>query len=372
MTYSRLAVGWCLVSIALLAGCDGDSTPSTHPSRTPNPFPAPPLTNFVVNGATQIVPGETAEFKALATFNDGSTRDVSGEAQWSSTDSSVLSIVEPGRIVGRAIGEAEVRVTYRSWFSSRVVTSVPKGLVVVRGSVYDAMPASSATAIFGARVEVTRGAAAGTATTTDFDGRFALYGVSDGAEIRVSKDGFEPITQPVKTGTVIRLSQSRERPDVRGTYRLTIGGGTCESGTGFPEALRTRVYGAVLYQDSPSLLMDLKDAEFVAVGGPQITAPSSGLGDRFVGQLLLNEASFTLGDFTPPWDWGGAPTYPSVVERLSDGVLFLTGRIVAELTPMGMSGTYDGAIKVYDRLPGDYDAPRAVCRSRTHKFVLER
>jgi hypothetical protein len=324
------------------------------------------VTRLSTEGPDVLAPGESGQYTVRATFSDGSLRDVTAEAQWSSSDSAVLSVESPGRFIAGTLGEAQARATYRGVISSRTVFSLPRGLVVLRGRVRDAT--SSTTPVFGARVEVTRGETAGLTATTDFYGAFVFYGVSDETEIRIDKDGFAPHTKTLRVSdqrglVLIDLPHSRERPDMRGTYRLTMGGGTCEGGASFAEELRTRVYRAVVYQDDVSLLIDLKDAEFVTVGK---------FGDRILGQLLLSDATFDLGDYAPGSAYEGPPSYPTVVERLRNGVLFITGRIVANLTASGMSGTLDGAITVYDVLPGEAEMPRATCRSRSHKFVLER
>ena len=111
------------------------------------------------------------------------------------------------------------------------------------------------------------------------------------------------------------------------------------------------------------VLVDLKDTEFVTVGS---------YGDRILGRIQMSDATFDLGDYSAPWDWGASPSYPTVVERLQDGVMLLTGRIVANVTATGMAGTYDGALTIYASLPVAEETPRAICRSKTHKFILER
>jgi hypothetical protein len=363
----RIRLGVGLVMSSLLVACGDDPSFPMQPSPPAGPGGAAPatVTNLSVEGPGTLAPGESAQFSATAKFSDGTIRDVTAEARWSSTDSSVLSLESPGRFAARAPGEAQASAAFQGGSHSRFVVSVPKGLVVLRGRVRDAT--SPTTPVFGARVEVTRGETAGLTSTTDFYGAFVFYGVSVETELRITKDGFAPQTRSLRVvehrTEVIDLSHSRERPDVRGTYKLTIGGGTCEGGASFPEELRTRIYRAVVYQDDVSLLIDLKDTEFVTVGK---------YGDRILGQLLLSDATFDLGDFAPPWDYGVPPSYPTVVERLPKGLLFLSGRIVANLTPTGMSGTLDGAITVHDALPVGAELPRAICRSKTHTFRLER
>jgi hypothetical protein len=104
-----------------------------------------------------------------------SSRDVTDEADWQSSDSGVFEVVGPGRIQSRAIGEAELRATLDGVTAAQAIRVFPgePPLPVfygheATGSVRD----PSNNAIEGATVEVTRGHNAGRMTVSDRFGRY--------------------------------------------------------------------------------------------------------------------------------------------------------------------------------------------------------
>ena len=55
-----------------------------------------------------VAPGETAQFRAIANFDDGSRRDVTGEATWASSNYNYLSAAGSGQFTGQKPGTAAV------------------------------------------------------------------------------------------------------------------------------------------------------------------------------------------------------------------------------------------------------------------------
>ena len=78
------------LALGLVAnGCSSDDKPNVH------------LVSIQVNpDAAKIVVGETKQYAAVGTFDDLSTRDISAEVIWSSSNSSVATISQTGLATG--------------------------------------------------------------------------------------------------------------------------------------------------------------------------------------------------------------------------------------------------------------------------------
>jgi hypothetical protein len=97
MCVGVLAVG------AALAGC------STNPSPT--------VVSIAVTGAAPAV-GGTSQFTAVATFADGSTKDVTNSVVvtaptlWQSGNTAVATVSSTGVVTGVSVGSATIQVSY--------------------------------------------------------------------------------------------------------------------------------------------------------------------------------------------------------------------------------------------------------------------
>ena len=133
-------------------------------------------------GPVEVAPGTSAPFKALLD-SVATLSDVSEEAEWISSNPSVLS-VETGLATGHVAGEATVTARFEEQQTNpKLVMVLPAGTYRLRGTVH-CRPGPTPFPISMARVEVP---AVGLATTTDAQGRFALYGVPQDAEIMSRK-----------------------------------------------------------------------------------------------------------------------------------------------------------------------------------------
>src|SRR5262245_7383270 len=70
------------------------------------------LARLQLAGPASFAPGETVRFIATAFYSDGSSRDVSSEAAWQSSDPRVLSLSPDGLASGHEPGEASVDVVF--------------------------------------------------------------------------------------------------------------------------------------------------------------------------------------------------------------------------------------------------------------------
>lgn len=112
-----------LVLATFVLACDDE--------RGPNPGPPADLRPISVriDGPTQVTPPAEVQFTAVQTWSDGSTRDVTASAQWTSSNPAVLS-VSAG--LARALASGEVGLTVQVGpltsqpRSVRVVPSIPE------------------------------------------------------------------------------------------------------------------------------------------------------------------------------------------------------------------------------------------------------
>ena len=370
-----LASSAALMAVVLLSSCGGASTTS-QPSQVTQPKPASgaaTLSNLGVDGPGRVAPGGSAQYTATATYSDRSSRDVTTEVKWTSTDNSVLSVTATGSMTTHVSGMADVVATLGTLSFHREVVVLPDDRYVVRVFVSE----DQATAmIYGVRVEVVSGPAAGLAATTDWNGIAQLFGVSADAQLRLTKDGYDPVVQSVhvsnnSSDVRVEMLSSAARPSLPGGYQLTINSAPCADGTVLPEQVRTRVYGARIWNAGAKVMVELDAANFALRYCP-ICGETRG--NRFTGQAEVLDARFTLEEYAAPFDWN-AGVYPNVVEQLPDGrLLVIAGHAIVAPTGGGFAGTLDGSIAIFDSLNigTDTSVPAASCQSSRHQFILRK
>jgi hypothetical protein len=332
-----------------------------------------------VDGPAEIPPGERAQYTATARYSDGSSRDVTNEAQWSTSDDSVLAIDGSGAVVARAAGDAQHQAVFGNATQPAVrsVLVIPAGRFRLSVSVVEDQVTAP---IFDVRVEVISGPAAGLTATTNWSGTAILYGVSADAELRLTKDGYRPLVRPVHLERHsalfhVQMFPSGGRLDLPGEYQLTISSGTCTGDGHLPEAVKTRTYVARLWNAGLMIHLALDGADFAV---EWCKTCNEYRGNHFLGQTQALDARFTLREYVPPevddyYGLGGV--YPDVAERLPDGTLLsISGRVVVTPTVTGLAGTLDGSFAIYDSLSQLERPGRALasCQSDGHRFTLVR
>jgi hypothetical protein len=329
----------------LLAGCD-------QPPNGPSPPLVPHLARFEIVGPGSIAPGGTEQFRANALFSDGSQRDVTGEAAWTSENHSVVTVSPVGLASGNERGETEISAAYSQAVNTKRVFVVPPGTFKLSGRVLDGN-----VGVTGARVEVAAGSATGLSTVTQ-DGRFVLYGVSGQTQIRVSKEGYQPRTENLEVtdhrNLEIPLFLLRPPWDPSGRYTLTIAAAP-ECRTVLPEDAWLRRYTAVVQVDTDPRFANvtLQGADFV----------SSNFW-FWLGRIGETTVTFEVDSYY----YG-----PALVERLSSSrFLFIVGRAEVARSPAGLEGHFDGTLQLGE---GEvwYNTSRAApCRSANHRFTFSR
>ena len=174
------------------------------------------------------MPGRSVQLGATARLSDGTTRDVTGEVTWGTSNLERITVSSTGLVTaGYDFGESRITVTYSGRLStgpgaesaSRQQLVLPAGTYRLTGLVK-----SAGALVDGARVELTT--QLGTLTTETAMGSFVAYGVAGDVEIRVTKAEYETTVRRT-TVTSHRseefdLLPSRALLDVRGNFAIRI------------------------------------------------------------------------------------------------------------------------------------------------------
>jgi hypothetical protein len=141
--------------------------------------------------------GETSQLAATVTYVDGSTRDVTSEARWSSTTPAVATVGLPptaGLLIARALGATSVLVAYppigQSLFKAGQVVVTPAGTFVATGRTRE--PGAG-----GIRAATVTHLPSGQSSPTDANGEFNIGGLSGSPRFSFSKEGYEGATADV-------------------------------------------------------------------------------------------------------------------------------------------------------------------------------
>jgi hypothetical protein len=131
----------------------------------------------------------SVQMTATAQFSDGSTRDVTIQAQWSSSNTSIATVSATGVLSIIAAGDVDVSATYQGVTGRTHVSLTRAQHYTVSGVAHEVSPGSHP--IAGAQVKITDGPDTGMTATTDTQGRFQLAGVTAAAiGLEATKNGF--------------------------------------------------------------------------------------------------------------------------------------------------------------------------------------
>jgi hypothetical protein len=366
-------VGWGanLLDDAQHVGCPAGHTATFRFTSGLTTFPPPRIAETMIDldveGPTTVAPGQRVQMQAIGRTTGGSSRDVTAQTRWSHWPQQAIDLAPDGAVTGRSLGESTVTAVlsipnYTGVLrDGREVIVVPAGTVRIAGRVTSGQPAQPLT---GASVRVVTGAAAGLATTTDWEGRYALYGVAGDSVLRASKAGYMEEERRVDGSTHqtldIPMAGIAAVPDVSGRYTLTITADpTCTSP--LPEPLNIRTYTAVISQVGRVLDVSLSGVPFFV---------REGRGSGFPGLADPAELTFRLDDN----DHFGIGSNLDVVEALGGArVLFLLGDITTAIAPNRLTGTLNGQLQLADRaLPSTGFFWGASCDSVRHQVEFSR
>jgi hypothetical protein len=324
----------------LVAACDDPV------SRVPTRPSAPSVVSIDITGPNSIAPGQSVQFTATARLADGTTK-IPQNVRWRSSRTSFLQVsptglATAGALMGEIMLTAELTVSGGLRQSTKEIVIVPDGTFRLVGLVSEAE--SPVTPVTGARVEVTPGALA---ATTDFEGRYRLYGVPGDASVRVTADGYVAQEQRLQIATHttvnVQLPLSGPRLILNGPYFLGIDlESSCLGSSPLTADLQHRRYEAMLTSSGSSV--------DVVLTAPGFRLNSIGRGNRFNGRSASTGAKFTLEPFAfYYYPYYGPAGYPSVVERLANGTFLVTEATVTMTgSPALLSGVTSGWLANWD------------------------
>ena len=260
-----------LILVAVLAGACGRSpvapTASTRPSLMP--------VSISIRGTTALQhPGDIAQLDAVASFADGTTRNIANDAGWTVDRWGIVSVVRGG-LTAQAYGQCYVTAIYGALSARALVRVIPDGMFLVSGRVTE----ESGMPLWQARVRMTSSMDQ-MSTATDTHGLYMLPARGD-SEVRAEMDDFEP---QLKRFTVARDEQLDFQLKFNGrgfggVYRLIF---LASAPCALPTDVMRRTYIARVTESDPrALVVALSGAEFVVWGEPGFVGRREGSTLRF-------------------------------------------------------------------------------------------
>jgi carboxypeptidase family protein/Big-like domain-containing protein/all-beta uncharacterized protein len=188
----RILVPAAVASIAATVAACAKNNNSSNPPTTPSPT----VTSVAVTGSAPLV-GLSAQLTATASLSNGTTQNVTSQATWQSSNTTLATVNNAGVVTGVAPGEVDITATYQS-VAGRSRLTIVNATYSLSGTVTDA---TSGGILPNINMQITSGPSTGLATKTDAAGAYTLTGVLAGAAtVSASAVGYE--TQ-AKTATVV-------------------------------------------------------------------------------------------------------------------------------------------------------------------------
>jgi len=357
-----------LASVGLLGPIGGCGDPRSAVPTAPS---APGAAGIEITGPATVAPGQAAQFGAVVRLADGTVKASSPGTLlvWSSSNSSVLAVTPAGVATGVRTGDAYLTVRIGTFSSGRQATRevvvVPEGTYRMVGTVTDAESLDFPVA--GARVDVTPGSLS---TTTDFDGKYRLYGVPASAVVEVTRSGYAPVTQGLQLSAHVtqnfQMTLTGPRLDISGPYTLVIDAtNSCGGSNPLSPDLRRRVYDAVVTQNGTLVSVVLTEPRFKAYNARR--------GNEFHGRVDSTSVAFLLEPYlTYYYYYYGVLAYPDVAEILANGTYLIPqGSLVATWSAASLAGQMNGTVENYDsRFPDSRSVLLGYCIAPSMTFTL--
>src|SRR5262245_45017066 len=128
-----LALACALTLVSILSGCGGGSSsaggpPANSITSISVGIPCPPgmiCRNPGGPPTAFLKVGLTGAFSVVAVLKDGTTRDITSEVNWNSTDPAVATVATSGLATGLSGGTVTVTATLGSLSNSKTLTIIP-------------------------------------------------------------------------------------------------------------------------------------------------------------------------------------------------------------------------------------------------------
>lgn len=351
--YLGCSVACLVIATEWIAGCGRKVSPTAPTNGSSSKVIA--LT--IRGNAALTAPGETSQLMLEATLSDGSKKDVTSTASWSSTNTKVLTVSRSGLATAVDFGKANVFGTSAGDGAAPVLVMkvLPEGTYILSGVISEAVDNLPVADV---RVETIGGPMSGRVATTDATGTYAFNGVVGVEQVRATKDNYQPAIQNVTLDTEhvgILLTPAVPFAAIGGVYRLTF---TASPSCHLPDDAVSRSYTAKIDEVGGRLSVTLSDAQF----GAYFNTPWN----MFSGRVLGNTVSFTLNAGYDAIYNGG------VAEKLSDGrYLMLSGTAEASITGSTISAAFAGAVSLLSS-PNNIWGPSLSCSAADHQLVFTR
>ena len=172
--------------------------------------PSPTVSRLAITGNVTLTSiGETAQLTGTATFSDGTTKDVTSDGRWSSSDARIVTLSPTGLLTAVGFGSTFISFAYQTRTTGIAVTATTPGTVAIRGRVREPGVGSLSNVLV---VETM----SGRSTTTTSAGDFSFGDLPRlPAHLKVQIDEYEPAEVDV-TGLSVDLP-------VQHIVRLTAG-----------------------------------------------------------------------------------------------------------------------------------------------------
>lgn len=338
LRYMRLnaRIAGAAVAVTLATAACGN-----EPAISPSPLPAAPPTagavsSLLIAGPATVAPGATARYKATAYFTNGTSRDVTDTATWTSENPAVLSIAADGSGSARDRGQSQLRAAYDGKAAMPLeVFVLEDGTFALYGFV---SPTPENSSIYGLRIVVDSGIGAGLETRTDDMGMFGLYGVAGAIQLTLEGGGrftrSESLTV-TKHRTILTLALIPRPPlppslDLTGRWKLAVvAPDSCVRLLG--AAAGDREYDAAIEQSGSSLTVRLTSSSLAAPA--RLTGTLDG--DHLYLQLYKRWFDIDHVEY-------------DVLEQLQpQGLLGVAGQIAAPVSSGEIVGTFSGSFEPY-------------------------
>ena len=89
------------------------------------------ITGITINTGGSVEVGGTKQLTAVATYSDGSSKDVTGEVTWSSSDSGIATIDPTGLATGISVGDITVTAAFGGVSGSATLSVTPSAIVSI-------------------------------------------------------------------------------------------------------------------------------------------------------------------------------------------------------------------------------------------------
>jgi uncharacterized protein YjdB len=106
-----------IISLSLVLAACGSGGGSSSNNNTPPPVTASLTSLQVAPGNASVAPGAVQQFTATGKYSDGSSKDLTGSAQWKTSNSNIASVAG-GKVTGVGAGIVMVTATSGKFFAS--------------------------------------------------------------------------------------------------------------------------------------------------------------------------------------------------------------------------------------------------------------